>query len=759
MAKYLDLEGFEYYHKHAVQPRLDTKVAGAYIEQTDEGDVVYLTNEPNGEGDVVVGPLGPFSGGGGGGGSAAGSVITIQKITSWASTTISQSSTCPVTINWTSVENEVPTGDGTLVVAVDGVTKLTMNVAQGQVGVDVAPYLAVGTNVVTISVFDIYGKQAYVRVRVTVVELTISSTFDASSAFTGDITFVYTPNGAVSKVVHFVLDGTEIGTVTTTSSGRQMSYVIDAQEHGSHLLQCYMTSVIGEETIQSNTLTYDLICVESGETDPIIASSFNTTTVEQYVSTPISFSVYNPVSLTNAIKISIDNVVVSEQTVDRTEQTYTYRPSEVGTHTIVIAALIDSDLDTWVTKTFTLTVTQSTIDVEAETEDLKLFLTSYGRSNNESNPGTWVYTDETSGDTIAATFSNFNFTSDGWLKDDDGITVLRVAGDARVTIPYQIFAEDFRTTGKTLEFEFATRDVMNYDSVILSCFSNNRGIQITSQKALMKSEQSEISTQFKEDEHVRISFVVEKRAENRLILIYINGIMSGAVQYPEQDNFQQSDPVGISIGSNDSTIDLYCIRAYDNNLTRHVMLDNWIADTQDGATMLDRYNHNNVYNEYDQITIANLPNDLPYLRIDIAELPQYKGDKKTCSGEYVDPVDDTRSFTFSGAQIDVQGTSSQYYARKNYKIKFKNGFVMTKTGATSSTFQIAEDTVPVSTFCFKADVASSEGANNVELVRLYDHACPYKTPAQLEDSRVRQGIDGFPIVIFHNHSGTVDFVG
>ena len=85
------------------------------------------------------------------------------------------------------------------------------------------------------------------------------------------------------------------------------------------------------------------------------------------------------------------------------------------------------------------------------------------------NPGTWSYGN------VEATFSNFNYSSDGWVNDDDGITVLRVAGDARVTIPYQAFATDFRTTGKTIEVEFATRDVMNYDSVIMSCMSGGRG--------------------------------------------------------------------------------------------------------------------------------------------------------------------------------------------------------------------------------------------------------------------------------------------
>ena len=145
--------------------------------------------------------------------------------------------------------------------------------------------------------------------------------------------------------------------------------------------------------------------------------------------------------------------------------------------------------------------------------------------------------------------------------------------------------------------------------------------------------------------------------------------------------------------------------------------------------------------------IEQLPHDLPYLILECNELPQYKGDKKTVSGSYTDPIHPERCFTFTGAQFDVQGTSSQYYERKNYKAKFKSGFVMS-SGATADDFKLRDTSIPVATFCYKADVASSEGANNVELVRLYDMACPYKTPGQQEDPRVRQGIDGFPIVIF-----------
>ena len=344
------------------------------------------------------------------------------------------------------------------------------------------------------------------------------------------------------------------------------------------------------------------------------------------------------------------------------------------------------------------------------------------------------------------------------MKDDDGIGVLRVSGDARVNIPYQLFGTDFRTSGRTIELEFASRDVMNYDAVILSCLSGGKGLYLTAQKAELTSEQSSIFTQFKENEHVRVSFVIEKKTENRLIYCYINGIMSGVVQYPVTDDFSQVSPVGITIGSNDCTIDLYCIRVYDHNLTRSQILDNWIADTQDVEKMLNRYARNNVYNAYGSIVIDQLPKDLPYLVLECPELPQYKGDKKIVSGSYVDPVNPDKCFTFENAQFDVQGTSSQYYERKNYKGKFKGGFTL-PSGSVSETYQLRKDSVPVSTFCFKADVASSEGANNVELVRLYNSACPYKTPAQQEDPRIRQGIDGFPIVIFWNNGEETVFIG
>lgn len=726
----------------AVKLSLATKFDDVYLE---DGYQNFLADNV-----VVKEHVGPFAGGGGGGGgsdSGNNARIEAENTSGWLAKTITKGSPCIATLRWSSLENEIATGDGTLSVIVTGVTRGVMNVHQGDVQVDLSNYATVGSNVIRVSIADTYGNSRTFNFSITVVELSISSSFNASQPYIGAVSFPYVPVGNVSKTVHFILDGEEVATHTTSVSGRQQSFTIPQQTHGSHTFRVYFETVINGETVRSNELYYEIICIDPLSDDPVISSSFTITSVAQYTPLHIDYMVYNPASLTSEVTISVNDIPISTVTVDRTNQMFDYRPDNVGTITIDIVSGS-------VSKHFEIEVTESEIDVEAETEALKLYLTSAGRSNNESATDrlVWSYND------ISAQLTGFNWTSDGWVKDADNTTVLRVAGDDRVVIPYKIFENDFRGTGKTIELEFSTSVVMNYDTSIISCYAGGRGLRVTPQMVSLASEQSLITTQYKEDEHVRISFVVEKSSENRLIYCYINGNMSGVVRYPVDDDFSQPDAVGITIGSDDAVTDIYCIRVYDNDLTRTQILDNWIADTQTIDDMLYRYNHNHIYDKYGNVVIQYLPTDLPYIVLTAEELPQYKGDKKTISGYFVNPSARARNFTFTGAQIDVQGTSSQYYARKNYKIKFKNGVIL-ENGTSASKYNFIDGDVPISTFCFKADVASSEGANNVLLARLYSNVCPYKTPGQIANSKVRQGIDGFPMVVFWDDGENIQFMG
>lgn len=721
---------------------LENQAEGYVDDGYVENGVAYFTH--NGQVLFEITGIGG-GGGGGGGGDTNHAKLTVTNNTGWLSTTIAQDSDCEILLNWSSIEDEMPTGNGNVKITCNNVFKASYEIAQGDITVNLKDYLSTGSNVVKVQISDVYGNARTISFNVTVVALYITSSFDVSSPFTSAIAFPYTPVGAVSKTVYFILDGTEIGTQITSVSNRQMTYSIPQQSHGAHTLKVYFESEINGETVRSNELYFEFIALEPLNNTVIITSSFNKTKVTQYESIIFPYFVYDPKGLTAEVELYANNVKVADLTVDRSEQSYTYRASEYGTLSFKIKSGTTE-------KVITVTVEELDIDVEAETRDLKLYLSSQGRSNQEANPAQWTY------QSIETTFNNFNWSSDGWQTDEDGIVALRILGGGTIEIPYKPFANDFRQTGKTIEIEFATRDVLNYDATIMSCMSDGRGFELTAQRAKLVSEQSEISMQYKEDEHVRVSFVVEKRAEHRLLLIYINGVASGVIQYPTNDDFSQVTPVNITAGSNGCTLDIYNIRMYDNDLTRYQILDNWIADTQVGADMIDRYNHNNLYNEYGDIVIEKLPSDLPYMIITAEELPQSKGDKKTCSVAYVDPVYPSRSYTATGVQIDVQGTSSQYYARKNYKMKYKSGFTM-NNGSHADKYAINPQNVATNTFTMKADVASSEGANNVELARLYNDTVPYKTPAQVDNPKIRQGIDGFPIVIFWNNGTETTFLG
>lgn len=722
---------------------LETKVDGGYADG--KGHLILTSNgEPVGD-PIEVGTGG--GGSGGGGGETNNASLTANNVTGWLSTTIVKDSPCEVSILWSSIEDNMPTGNGTAKITVNGIVKAMLDVPQGTIKLDLSSYVAVGSNIVKVNISDVYGNSRTINFSVQVVEISLSSSFDASQAFSSPISFTYTPVGSIAKTMYFELDGAVIGTLNTSVSNRQQTYTIPQQPHGRHMFKCYFECTINNQTVRSNELYYELICLDKLSTEPIIVSSFDTKEVKQYANIVIPYTVYDPTASIATVSLYDGTTLVSTLQVDRTTHAWSYRANTVGN--VVLKIVCGS-----ATRTIAFKVVESDIVAEPETDALVLYLSSDGRSNNEdaSKRSQWKY------ESISCTLSGFNYGTDGWVQDEDGVTVLRVAGNARVTIPYKPFSTDARTLGKTIEFEFATKDVMNYDSEIITCWSGDRGFKLTAQQMLLSSEQSVISTKYKEDEHIRVAFVIDKRNEDRLLKCYVNGVWSGVVQYPYNDDFSQVAPVNISIGSNECTTDIYCIRIYDNNLTSQQIVTNWIADTTIVDDMLNRFQRNNIYDAYGKVVISQLKKDLPYLVVVGEQLPQFKGDKKTLSGYFVDPTTPSRNFEFEGAEWNVQGTSSQYYARKNYKVKFKKGFKL-PNGSIAERYAMNSQAVPAETFTFKADVASSEGCNNTELVRLYNNICPFKTRPQKANPKIRQGIDGFPMVIFWDNGTEITFLG
>lgn len=711
-----------------------------------EENKLYLTLG----GEIVSDPV-EIVGGSGGGGGGATYTITLQNLMESRYITVSEGGEVNIKFSYSSVDVDgINDGEGVGTLYVNNVSVATMAITQGENSLDITQYLKSGENAIKLRIANSEGSSRMLTYSVSVISLSISTTFNELDSYSGNVTFMYVVTGSGLKTIHFVMDGVEIGTTETTATGRSLGYAIPVQSHGSHIFEVYATATVNDILVKSNVIKLGMLWIGDSML-PAIISTFATTSAIQGEILTVPYMVYDPTSENAAVMLSVikeDGTAYSVKnlTVDRTAQNWAVQDFPTGN--IILKIICGS-----ASVSFSINVQKSTFTLEPISDGLILEFSAEGRSNNEQNPESWSYSN------MVASFNGFGWAgADGWLDDSNGATMLRFLPGDTMEIPLKIFDDDCRSTGLTIEVEMATRDVRDYESVVISCISNERGFKVASQYAELKSEGSNVSMQFKEDSRVRVTFVVEHRNLNRLIYIYINGILCGATQYPETDNFSQSPAVDITIGAESCGIDLYKIRCYKKGLTRHEELNNYICDRPTLADRIEAQKRNDILDESEEVSIAKLPMDLPYMIISCPELPQYKGDKKQCTIEYVNRIDPSRSFTASGVQINVQGTSSAGYRKKNFKISYKKGFDMTESGEHVDGYKLRDTSIPAKVFTMKADVASSENANNVKLVDYYNTLCPYKTPPQVVDSRVRQGVDGIPIVIFWENTSVTPSV-
>ena len=584
------------------------------------------------------------SGGGGGGGSSA--TITLKNLLDSNILTVAIGQKVNLEFSFVSSETE---DNGTAYIYVNSVLKGTSAIISGENSIDISSYINEGTNEVKITCMDIYSNSKSLSYTVNAMTLKITSTFDSSQVYSSDISVRYTPSGIVEKTIFFVIDD-EVNTVVTSETDKQQTYTIPAMSHGVHTLKIYMTAIINGLEVKSNELNYDVMCITEGTTTPLVASSYNVTSVTQGELINIPFSVYDPLIMETEVVLTIKQgeevYFSSSRTVDRTLQYWTTRDYPVG-DTITFTIAYGS-----ISKSHTIAVKENSIDVAVKTTNLEFQLKAAGKSNEDNDRDVW-----TSGD-VTTVFENINYDSTGWINDDLGDTALRLSGTSKATIQFQPFLRDARSTGRTLEICFAIRDVNNRNAVAISCLSSGIGFTVTSDTTQLSSEQSKISCNYSDEEKIYVSFVIEPKSENRLMYVYLNGILSGATQYPENDNLQQQTPLYITVGSEYCCVDLYMIRSYNVALTMDEVKNNYIADITDIGEKLLIYDDNDIYDAFGKLSYTELKNKIPILIV-TGDLPTYKGDKKKVSVSYADPFNPSLDFEDT-ATIDVQGTSSQY---------------------------------------------------------------------------------------------------
>lgn len=522
---------------------------------------------------------------------------------------------------------------------------IATNVAiNGENSFDITEHLSVGTQKVNLTITDDAGSLVTKNWTVQKIDVRIESDFnDKLTHPIGKVTFSYTPYGTVEKVIHFKLDGNEIHTVTTNSSGVPMSYEIPQQTHGAHLFEVYMTTEINGNAIESNHIVKDILWYDPNSNVPVIGCAVKEFTAKQYDATNITYTVYDPRTETPTVKLAVDGKVVSTLTLDDNTQIWQYKSADVGDHTLTITCG-----DT--VKTITAHIEELDIEIEPVTAGLVFDFDPSGKSNGDADR---LWTDR--GITMTVS-ENFDWVNGGYQIDENGDKYFCVKSGTKAVINHNLFADDPKRNGKEFKVVFKTTKVRRRDTSFISCMDGNIGLDMKIEDARIYSSNNNLYSPYCEDDIIEFEFNINKDTDIPMVMTYEDGVGNRPMVYTSNASFIQPSPKPITIGSDDCDVHIYRMKAYSNSLNDRDILTNFIADARNADEMIARYTRNQIYDENGRLTPEVLAEKCPDLRIIMIDAPWFTNDKKNKVKDTIitmmykngDPIQD--NWTCTGAQ-------------------------------------------------------------------------------------------------------------
>lgn len=767
----------------------NTLFGGSVEVSDDESSVrVTLTNKSGAE---IVGLDIPAGSGGGGGGETSTTKIVLTAEVD--KSIIKEGDSAMLT--WT-YDHQYSSGDekGTstgqkATVSIEmkrGATLMyadtQQDVSKGTYTLDLTKYLQLGTT-------DIYvratttdpttgktqTKQSYVSVKA--VSLALTSGFNIAECVSKGgygvseaVSIPFAVSGSGDKTVTLYLDGHQWDSQTVKRSGTtngSFSLSMSGLSIGRHTVQLVAEMEASQElTLKSESIYFDIL--KAGRSEPYIGTKLTfgdgrifaddhlTPTIEtgQYEQVKFDFVAYDPTATPAMVSVWRDGIRTQTVSVPRTVQTYTNRFLEQGAVAMVLkCGTTEYKLN--------VNVTESGIDLGEATSGLVLKLTAAGRSNAESAPAEWRYND------VQTAFEGFDWQSNGWTGD-----ALKLTNGANIEIGYKPFGNDATTTGATYEMELTCTNVTDRKGTVVDCMADGVGFRLTTQEALMRTGAgSEVGTKFASGMTLKIAFVVQEKKGNRLMELYVNGILCGAKQYASTDSLLQGTPANIRITSESADVELRNLRVYNRALGDDEELANYMVDRPTSDEMVVLFEKNQVMDD------EGTDVDIDKLRAMGKSVMRIVGDvnlvNQTNNKKFEVPVD-IYFYSAYGKEYDfivyqcglrIQGTSSTTYPRKNYRIYFsrseKYGTKLYVNGVEVADFKYSfkPGARPIDIFCLKADFSDSSSTHNTGAVRIVNDIwkkCGWLTPPQAAykgNYDVRIGVDGFPIDLFYDNDG------
>lgn len=762
----IDTEGYTYYATYG----------NATLTTGEEAENVFTLYEVKNEKEAVKSQF-VITGGGGGGTTTT--TLKVERITE-SPVVVTTTDRVEIKFNYSSIDSDGESVDGTYSWKLGSSIIASGALVQGENTFDATEYVNIGTQKLVLTVTDAAGSVVVKSWTVQKVDVRLESSFNDKITYgvNTSVNFTYTPYGAINKTVHFKLDGVELSSVSTSSSGTLQSYTLPAQSHGAHLLECYITATINGKNIETDHIFKDIIWYDENSDIPVIGCIYRNdyygkVEAKQYNSTSIPFYVFDPKTATPTITRSVDGKVVATQTMSGTSDVWVYKSSDVGEHTLTITCRNT-------TLTIIMNIKELGITIEPITANLAFDFNPTGLSNSDENR-LWQDSNTNVNMTVS---DNFDWSNGGYQIDSDGNQYFCIKAGTTATINYNLFARDASIYGSEFKCVFKTTNVKKADATFLTCQSDSTvvGLQMNTHEAYLKSSIKSLYIPYSEEDVIEFEFNInaldkENPDATAVIMSYEDGVGLRPMIYDSTHRLYQYESVPITIGSGDCDVHIYRMKAYTTALTDSNILSNFIADARDSDEMIARYNRNQIYDENNALTPESIANACPQLRVIKIECPRFTKDKKDfvkdvnveCIYKGGDPVLD--NWKFLNTYLSGQGTTSNEYgyAGRNIdiiacadgkkqiisKIPLDRSYVTelilgdgTKYSDGSGKVSLTRNSVPNNWWNIKVNIASSENANNALLQKRYNDYLPYKTVAMENDPKCKNSMEFQNCVVF-----------
>lgn len=784
----LDVEGYTYYATYGTTAMISGEVK----------DNVYTLFQCKDGVEEVVSQFVIAGGGSSSGGETTTTNLVVERITS-SPVVATPTDKIELQFSYSSTDSDGEEIDGTYTWKLGTSIIGTGPCIQGTNTFDATDFVSVGTQKLTLTVVDDGGSAVVKTWTVQIVDVRLESAFSDKITYPANkpINFTYTPYGAVAKTVHFILDGQELDPVVTTASGTLQSYSLPAQEHGAHLLECYITATVNSLPIETAHIFKDIVWFDEDSTTPVIGCIYRSdyysearedndkepgkVYARQYDSTNIVYHVFDPATNTPSVTHTADGSVVSLQTLDGSSNTWTYKTDVVGDHTLVISCK-----DTSVT--IVMDIKELGVNIVPVTANLAFDFNPISLSNNSDNR---LWTDENTGVAMSVS-ENFDWTNGGYQLDADGNRYFCVKAGTYATIDYKLFGRDnVSTTGAEFKVIFNVTNVRDKDATFLSCVAGETqvGLRMDAHAAYLMTSATgaePLYMPYSENDIIEYEFNInpidtENADATAPIMSYEDGTGYRPLLYDASHRLYQyaADAVPITIGSPDCDVHIYRMKAYTSFLSDSDILSNFIADARDSETMLDRFDRNQIYNENNALTPEFVAKACPDLKIIKIDAPYFTQDKKemikdtTVQCIHVNGDSALDNWTARNCYHSGQGTTSNEYgyAGRNLNIymcfdgtysnkNVNNGTVDptyitqltmgdgTKYNDGTGKVTLTRTSVPNALFNIKVNIASSENANNALLAQRYHRYLPYTPVSARRDPNAKTTMEFVNCVVF-----------